>query len=218
MPDLVHIGHEGLMIMPFGLSKKRKMERRATIVDVAKRHFFANGYRGTTMSAIAAELGGSKSTLWQYFESKDALFLAVVQQAIGTFHDDLGRVFNLPDTPGNILVGFAERYIEKIENPESISLQRLIIGESAHLPEIGRVFYDRAARPTRDLLGAYLARLMAQGHLREDDASMAADALIALCADTAHQRILLNMEQFDPRAVPARARKAVTKFTDLWSR
>src|SRR3546814_10314431 len=53
--------------------------RRKAFVDAAREGFFANGYAGTTMSSIASTVGGSKTTLWSYFPSKEALFEAVVR-------------------------------------------------------------------------------------------------------------------------------------------
>jgi hypothetical protein len=44
----------------------RRLSRREAILEVAERSFLEQGYAATTMSAIAAELGGSKGTLWSY--------------------------------------------------------------------------------------------------------------------------------------------------------
>src|SRR5947208_8772182 len=56
-----------------------KDERRDAIVAIAREAFAADGYAGTSMSSIAARLGGSKGTLYSYFKSKEELFIAVVQ-------------------------------------------------------------------------------------------------------------------------------------------
>src|SRR3546814_10973530 len=56
--------------------------RRKAFVDAAREGFFANGYAGTTMSSIASTVGGSKTTLWSYFPSKEALFEAVVDDIV----------------------------------------------------------------------------------------------------------------------------------------
>ena len=41
------------------------------------------GYERTSMSEIAARLGGSKATLYSYFPSKEELFFGVVQLKVG---------------------------------------------------------------------------------------------------------------------------------------
>ena len=57
-------------------------QRRKAFIDAAREAFFANGYAGTTMSSIASKVGGSKTTLWSYFPSKEELFEAVVDDIV----------------------------------------------------------------------------------------------------------------------------------------
>src|SRR5438477_12466193 len=59
--------------------KAGKDDRRDAIVAIAREAFSADGYAGTSMSSIAARLGGSQGTLYSYFKSKEELFIAVVQ-------------------------------------------------------------------------------------------------------------------------------------------
>src|SRR4026208_346391 len=62
----------------------RRRDRRGAIIGVARRSFLNNGYAATTMSSIAAELGGSKGTLWSYFPGKEELFAAVLRETTET--------------------------------------------------------------------------------------------------------------------------------------
>src|SRR3546814_7944549 len=56
--------------------------RPKAFVGGARKWLLANGYAGTTMSSIASAVGGSKTTLWTYFPSKEALFEAVVDDIV----------------------------------------------------------------------------------------------------------------------------------------
>jgi AcrR family transcriptional regulator len=58
---------------------------RERIVEAALACFARKGYNKTTMDDIAAESGLSKGSLYWHFESKEALFLAGMEAAIGTF-------------------------------------------------------------------------------------------------------------------------------------
>ncbi|MDB5336103.1 MAG: Transcriptional regulator [Planctomycetaceae bacterium] len=51
---------------------------RHRIVSEARRHFLSHGFRGVTMSDLAAELGMSKKTLYAHFLTKVALVEAVL--------------------------------------------------------------------------------------------------------------------------------------------
>ena len=48
----------------------------------ARKAFLRDGYGQTSMSSIAADVGGSKTTLWNYFPSKEDLFAAVVDDQV----------------------------------------------------------------------------------------------------------------------------------------
>src|SRR5471030_3424689 len=56
----------------------RSDAKRRAILDVASEVFLAQGYAATSMSEIAARLGGSKGTLYNYFRSKEELFGAFI--------------------------------------------------------------------------------------------------------------------------------------------
>ena len=56
-------------------------EKRQAILDVAAATFGELGFERTSMSEICARLGGSKATIYNYFPSKEALFVEVMFQA-----------------------------------------------------------------------------------------------------------------------------------------
>jgi AcrR family transcriptional regulator len=57
--------------------------RREHIVDVAMRHFADRGFRGARVEDIAAEVGIAKGTVFLHFGSKEGLFLAAYERAVG---------------------------------------------------------------------------------------------------------------------------------------
>src|SRR5579863_8801536 len=58
----------------------RSDAKRRAIMQVARAAFLARGYAATSMSEIAAKLGGSKGTLYNYFRSKEELFEALMAE------------------------------------------------------------------------------------------------------------------------------------------
>jgi TetR/AcrR family fatty acid metabolism transcriptional regulator len=58
----------------------RDPSRRRRILDVAKRHFTAHGFKGTTLDAIAEEAGCAKGALYLEFADKETLLRAVVEE------------------------------------------------------------------------------------------------------------------------------------------
>lgn len=58
----------------------RDPTRRRRILDVAKRHFTARGFKGATLDAVAEDAGCAKGALYLEFADKQALLRAVVEE------------------------------------------------------------------------------------------------------------------------------------------
>jgi AcrR family transcriptional regulator len=69
------------------LSRSKNAAQR--IIDGARRHFFAHGFRGVTMDDLAEELAMSKKTLYAHFPSKTTLLEAVITDKLTHVEADL---------------------------------------------------------------------------------------------------------------------------------
>jgi AcrR family transcriptional regulator len=65
--------------------------REAQMVAAAERLFSQHGYHGVSMDEIAAASGISKPMLYEYFGSKEKLFLACVERARGRLFEEIAR-------------------------------------------------------------------------------------------------------------------------------
>ena len=165
------------------------------------------------MSAIAAKLGGSKGTLWSYFESKEVLFAAVIERVTDAFRARLLVILNTRDAIGPALRRFCAEFLRKITSPEAIALHRLVVGETNRFPEVGRIFYARGPQLTQRLLADFIEAAMARGELRSDDALTAARQLTALCMYGGHQQMLMGLAQaLTPEAIQAEVDRATATF------
>lgn len=66
-----------------------KIQAKKRIIEEALKTFSQNGYHETKMIDIASNLGVSKGALYQYFDSKDDLFLAVMEYRIDQRQNDM---------------------------------------------------------------------------------------------------------------------------------
>jgi AcrR family transcriptional regulator len=73
--------------------RKRKLRekklRTQSILEAAKKIFFAKGYAKATMDEIALQAEISKPTIYQYFKSKDDLFFSLMLPVV----DEIGNQF-----------------------------------------------------------------------------------------------------------------------------
>jgi TetR/AcrR family transcriptional regulator, mexJK operon transcriptional repressor len=158
--------------------QRNRIEREQRILKAALKVFSETGYSGATMDAVAIEAGLSKPTLYQYFQSKEALFSAMMLDE----RDHMMKVFEHPSPRGMVadLLEFAWDYAATVLRPDMLSLARLIIGEVQRFPEIGRAYQKEG--PDRLLRGImdYLEGRKDAGRLRFDDAELAAQDLWGL--------------------------------------
>jgi len=191
----------------------RRNDRREAILAVAHSYFLEHGYAGTSMSGIAATIGGSKATLWSYFPSKEALFEAVLDHATTLFRQQLSPLLEGGGEPEAVLLGFARRFIEKVASPEAVALYRLVHAEVGRFPEIGAIFDQRGPRTTHRMLGGYLESAMERGLLRRSDPIVAARMLTAMCLAGYQQQMLLSCaEAPDSAMIAAYAEMVVELF------
>jgi AcrR family transcriptional regulator len=139
--------------------------RRDEILDAAARLFAEYGYADADIQVLADKLGVGKGTVYRYFPSKEALFLAAVDRALARMtqaidaaslhvEDPFGRM----DAAVRAGLGFLD------DNPE---LVELIIQERAVFKDRKKptffVYRDECIGPWRDLLGD----LIAAGRVRD---------------------------------------------------
>ena len=176
-----------------GASKSRRGDRRFAILDAARKSFSENGYSATSMSAIAAKVGGSKTSLWSMFPSKEELFAAVLDELVCQFRDQLFGLLDRHDDVETTLRAYARAMLGKIVSAPSLQLKRLIYAEVDRFPEIGRLFYERGPEQSQRKLATYLAEAMAAGTLRAADPLRAAGEFLQLCQAGGYARTLLKV-------------------------
>jgi AcrR family transcriptional regulator len=193
--------------------------RRKAFVDAARALFFARGYAGTTMSAIASKVGGSKTTLWSYFPSKEDLFAAVVDDIAETYGDIL-RIDLPADAPvPQVLRHFAEVLTGTLMSDPMLALYQLVVGEARRFPHLAETFYERGPRRGKARLAAWMAEKMARGELRQGEPLAAVQQFSGLCQSGLFQFSVLNLpeaRQADRARFVAEVEAAVDTFYRAW--
>lgn len=205
---------------PASRRELRRRDRRENILKVAAGSFLKGGYASTTMSAIAAALGGSKGTLWSYFSSKEELFAAVIDHASAAYRARLSEILEAPcDDVAATLRRVCSSIVTKVTSTEAVALQRLVMAETARFGEMGRIFYDRAPQKTYELLAQFLRGAIDRGQLRREDEPIdMARMLVSLCLAGTQQRLLAGiLERATPAQITADVERAVKVFTRAYA-
>jgi len=160
--------------------KRRKEARPSELTAAALALFVEKGYAATRLEDVAQRAGVSKGTLYLYFDSKAALFKAVIREgvlpvvaeneAIAAAH--AGSSFGL-------LEKLLDNWWAKIGGTAFSGIPKLMVAEARNFPEVAQYYYENVIRRGRALIGGALERGMASGEFRRMDVETTIDVLIA---------------------------------------
>ena len=166
---------------------KRRMrapERRRQLLEVARKVFGRRGYHTVTMDAVAKEAGVTKPILYDHFESKRELYLALLEADLSNLQRRLTD--GLENSRGNrerIRASFQTYFDFVDEHAEGFRLlMQEAVGGDRH-------FRDLVFRFRDDVLGKVTEVLVreSKGNLDRDQAQDVALGLIGM-AETVAQR------------------------------
>lgn len=168
-------------------------DRRLRIITVAMALFLEKGFARTSMSQVAAAVGGSKTTLWAYFTSKNELFMAVADHVIERYFDPVERHLAQSHSLTEDLQRIGRSMLAAAMSPEISGLIRIATAEAKHFTALGAMFHDRGLGRGWRVIAAYLDRAKRDGQLVADcDTAMAARQFISLCQAHWYQMVLLG--------------------------
>ncbi len=157
--------------------ESRSARKRRAITEAATTLFLRNGYQGTSMDEVAALAAVSKQTVYKNFADKEQLFSDIVLGITASaerFVEVASTMLQDTDDLEKDLRELARRYLASVLQPEVLQLRRLVIGEAARFPELGRAYYARAPERVLATLASLLQDLAGRGLLRLDDPLLAA--------------------------------------------
>ena len=127
------------------ISEKGK-KRYELIVKTALDLFLKNGYKKTSLSDIVAISGGSLASIYTFFESKEGLFQAIIEQEIDALIKEVDERIDLKISHSleEFLTKFATIIFSIICTKKNISLGRIMMSKGPkNGGKLGRVFLDQ---------------------------------------------------------------------------
>lgn len=150
------------------------------VLDVAQRHFTAAGFEGASIEGIAQDAGVSKLTLYRHFESKQGLFVAMVERQVSSYaRQQVGKI-DVSRPPREILLEMGLFLAKSYFTNETQGLTRILIGEHRRVDGLAAQV-DRMGRLARSPIETYLRLLQKRGLAVIDDVPLAAAQFVNLC-------------------------------------
>jgi AcrR family transcriptional regulator len=153
-----------------------KEKAKGRIVKAGHEIFSKKGYHDTTMDDIADRLGVSKGALYQYFNSKEDLYRAILAARYQ------GMTEMLPSMPtGSSFSESCQAFFDSLTgDTSSLGLGFEIISEATRNPALAKVVRENYIETTR-AIEACLQESRRTGSLRKDlDVHLLTKGLIAL--------------------------------------
>ncbi len=129
------------------------IDKSTQIVSAAENLFLNEGYGVTSMDRIAQAAGVTKQTVYRYFPSKEALFVAVMEQTRATEVEPY--TFNRADL-GEELFHYGVQLLRFHLRPKVLGLYRLMLTEGARQSGLATAFKQTGPRGFIEPLTIYL--------------------------------------------------------------
>jgi AcrR family transcriptional regulator len=176
--------------MPKGipLTENVLTEKRLVIAHAAAELFFKNGFNETSISQIAQKAGIGKSTIYDYFESKDEIILLLLDEPLAEVRDRAAVIADNQDSIINRIGKILGMHLDVLMRDKafifklSFEFQRLPIAVQAR-HEVKRQAYQ-------DLLLHLIEEGIGNGEFRDVDPDMVMKILLSILSS-----ILLTARQ-----------------------
>lgn len=221
--------------------RKKSQERCQAILDAAKAVFEKVGFEHATMAQIAAEVGHSKATLYNYFNSKEQLFLELVRRSADHHSEQLfslllpsgdsAPVDGLPakvnavlgllepsdDLPAT-LQRFGEGVMHNFLTLEGLAARRMLIAATANQPGAGRLFYENGPAKGMQFTAQFFAQAMNAGQIAHADPNVVAAHFRGLLESEVGESGLFNARpELTPQEIQAAVARAVGVFIKAYA-
>ncbi len=176
--------------------RERRIERRRTeILEAAAQVFADKGYDATTTRDIAEVVDMGESTLYNYFQNKREILLAIVNRKRLELDEFFFQITPVDDRQG--LVNLIDQMM--IFWFSRVNFTRTLIGEAWRNPEIMSVLQDRLERLVV-LIKTYLDSQVEDGHFRDIQTLLVARMILGMFFSLQLPVIFGSQPELDPQA------------------
>src|SRR5881396_2870361 len=152
--------------------KRRKDARPGEIVAAALEVFGERGFAATKLADVARRAGVTKGTVYLYFDSKEALFKAVVRETIVPViaqGEALAQSFT-----GSAREQVVREYWRLVGETAVADIPKLMMAEAATFPELTRFYYEEVVTRGHRLMAGVIERGIKNGEFRPVNVMVAA--------------------------------------------
>ncbi len=171
-----------------GFSDEERERIREDLIEAGRDLFSTYGLQKTTIADLTDEVGIGKSTFYRFFDSKEALYLAVLDregEAVQQKLDESG--IGSADDPQEVVEGFLQFIFEEVEtNP---LIRQFVVDDDLDRLREQRTAAQREAEREEEVaaIRAFTDPFVERGALHGEDPELVARAIGAIPYLTLHE-------------------------------
>jgi AcrR family transcriptional regulator len=161
--------------------RRRAEARPDDILDAALTCFLEDGYSGATMERIARGAGLSKGAVYLYFESKEAMLVALIRRSVRVLAMDAAARLDAHQAdadPVQTLKGAMRMFRAGLADPRMFAAPRIVLAEAGRFPQLADLYRREVMDLTLPAFARLIARGQEQGVFRAVDTHAAVRSLI----------------------------------------
>ena len=157
-------------------------DTKERILAAALEMFSKNGYAGTNIRELSASLGLVKSGVYKHFESKEAIWNALLDEMTSYYGERFGSAEHLPPVPDSPeeLIRMTMQMVNFTVHDEKIVMTRKLLAIEQYRDDRARELATKHfLTGLTDMFTRVFTGMMDKGLLRQDDPQMLAFAYTA---------------------------------------
>jgi AcrR family transcriptional regulator len=162
-----------------GVRARRKEARPGELLTAALDLFVEKGFAATRLDEVAARAGVSKGTLYLYFDSKEALFKAVIAEGLLPILAEGEAILAEGGDPVVTLKTILFGWWERIGSTPLGGLPKLVMAEARNFPEVAEYYHAQVILRGQALMREVLERGVQAGVFRPVDCEMVVTLVMA---------------------------------------
>lgn len=189
-----------------------KPHRSLRVLKAAEELIIEPGFTGLNLDMVVERAGCSKSTVYEFFGSKEGLLIAMLEQLIEEFQQQIEESVDSEKTIEQGLYAYTKLSLKRVLSEQHISLIRAILYESARTPSIGKTYYKAGPSAAIQQVAGYLKKKAPASDLRIDNPLQAAKDFYQLIFGLVYAYLFGAGKTLSGGAIEKEAKRIVDTF------
>lgn len=162
------------------LTPDEREARTKALLAAALDVFLDRGFEAARLDEVAQRAGVAKGTLYLYFQSKEALFEALIQSLIASPFQAAGEAMLKQDVPAEAMLrGLLNFAKTEILGTKRKDVARLIISEAGRFPDLAAFYHREVIGRGMAVVRAIIKRGVKRGEFSSDAAARFPQLVVA---------------------------------------